>query len=245
MMADDIFVNCLLPTSIAFLKNKICICVFKAALTRTSSQTLDAKGRASKQRRRLWLAKVLDQVPSGKGHRVRESLTKKLYAGGGGSRKTWDRDWDISFWKEQSARLKKARKEATDTLEGRGKNGRAREVKATSSAVKEDEAILGFSTTDTDTDDSVLTRLYVADTSLFARDNDIKPVCLHSSTKEKELGQRDGEKGMSSGGTHMIWTQLASVALLVECSGLRLMVNVSEDFVWICTYCTASLSQQC
>ncbi|KAH9544419.1 hypothetical protein CY35_13G118900 [Sphagnum magellanicum] len=167
---------------------------FKAALTRTSSQTLDAKGRASKQRRRLWLAKVLDQVPSGKGHRVRESLTKKLYAGGGGSRKTWDRDWDISFWKEQSARLKKARKEATDTLEGRGKNGRAREVKATSSAVKEDEAILGFSTTDTDTDDSVLTRLYVADTSLFARDNDIKPVCLHSSTKEKELGQRDGEK---------------------------------------------------
>jgi hypothetical protein len=123
-------------------------------------------------------------------------LTKKLYAGGGGSRKTWDRDWDISFWKEQSARLKKARKEATDTLEGRGKNGRAREVKATSSAVKEDEAILGFSTTETDTDDSVLTRLYVADTSLFARDNDIKPVCLHSSTTEKELGQRDGEKGM-------------------------------------------------
>ncbi|CAK9202807.1 unnamed protein product [Sphagnum troendelagicum] len=156
-------------------------------------KTLDAKSRASKQRRHLWLAKVLDQVPSGKGHRVRESLTKKLYAGGGGSRKTWDRDWDISFWKEQSARLKKARKEATDILEGRGKNGRAREVKATSSAVKEDEAILGFSTTDTDTDDSVLTRLYVADTSLFARDNDIKPVCLHSSTKEKELGQRDGE----------------------------------------------------
>jgi hypothetical protein len=196
MMANDIFVNCLLPTSIAFLKNTTCICVFKAALTRTSGQTLDAKSRASKQRRRLWLAKVLDQVPSGKGHRVRESLTKKLYAGGGGSRKTWDRDWDISFWKEQSARLKKARKEATDTLEGRGKNGRAREVKATSSAVKEDEAILGFSNTDTDTDDSVLTRLYVADTSLFARDNDIKPVCLHSSTKEKELGQRDGEKGM-------------------------------------------------
>ncbi|CAK9863601.1 unnamed protein product [Sphagnum jensenii] len=169
---------------------------FKAALTRTSSQTLDVKSRASKQRRRLWLAKVLDQVPSGKGHRVRESLTKKLYAGGGGSRKTWDRDWDISFWKEQSARLKKARKEATDTLEGRGKNGRAREVKATSSAVKEDEAILGFSTTDTDTDDSVLTRLYVADTSLFARDNDIKPVCLHSSTKEKVLGQRDGTIGI-------------------------------------------------
>ncbi|CAM6078942.1 unnamed protein product [Sphagnum tenellum] len=159
-------------------------------------KTLDVKSRASKQRRRLWLAKVLDQVPSGKGHRVRESLTKKLYAGGGGSRKTWDRDWDISFWKEQSARLKKARKEATDTLEGRRQNGRAREVKATSSAVKEDEAILGFSTTDTDTDDSVLTRLYVADTSLFARDNDIKPVCLHSSTKEKELGQRDGTIGI-------------------------------------------------
>ncbi|CAM6051362.1 unnamed protein product [Sphagnum compactum] len=176
-------------------------------------KTLDAKGRASKQRRRLWLAKVLDQVPSGKGHRVRESLTKKLYAGGGGSRKTWDRDWDISFWKEQSARLKKARKEATDTLEGRGKNGRSREVKATSSAVKEDEAILGFNTADTDTDDSVLTRLYVADTSLFARDNDIKPVCLHSSTKEKELGQRDGEKGTIGNGLEACLGQLSFPAL--------------------------------
>jgi hypothetical protein len=50
---------------------------------------------------------MLDKVPRSKVGGVRESLTKKLYAGGE-SCETWVRDWDISFWKEQSTRIKKA-----------------------------------------------------------------------------------------------------------------------------------------
>lgn len=120
---------------------------------------------------------MLDDAPCGKAGGVRESLTKKLYAGGV-SRKTWDRDWDISFWKEQSVRIKKAKQEASDVVDGRAGQS------------VEEEVLMRIKNADAD-GDSILTRLYVADTSLFPRNDDIKPLSMLTSLKVE-----GGEKGI-------------------------------------------------
>ena len=161
-------------------------------MVRNNEKSQGVKSQGFQRRRISWLDKMLDKAPRGKAGGVRESLTKKLYAGGV-SRKTWDRDWDISFWKEQSARIKKAKLEALDVVEGRAG------VRAVKDAivVKEEEVLQKFKNTDAE-GDSLLSRLYVADTSLFPRDNDIKPLYMLGEVKEegktKCLG---GEKGMS------------------------------------------------
>lgn len=148
----------------------------KAALVRTNEHSRGAKGQALKRRRQSWMSKMLDDAPRGKAGGVRESLTKKLYAGGV-SRKTWDRDWDISFWKEQSVRIKKAKQEASDVVDSRA-----------GQSVKE-EVLMRIKNEDAD-GDSILTRLYVADTSLFPRNDDIKPLSMLTGLKVE-----DSEKG--------------------------------------------------
>lgn len=140
-------------------------------MVRNQEQNQGAKPHGLKRRRNSWLDKMLDKAPRGKAGGVREKLTKKLYAGGV-ARKTWDRDWDISFWKEQSARIKKAKQEATDVVEGRF-----------GLQVKEEDAVLKSMDAESD---SLLSRLYVADTSLFPRDNDVKPlISLLADVKEE------------------------------------------------------------
>lgn len=74
-------------------------------MVRNNEQAQGSKSKSLKRRRNSWLERMLDKAPRGKAGGVRESLTKKLYAGGV-ARKTWDRDWDVSFWKELSARIK-------------------------------------------------------------------------------------------------------------------------------------------
>lgn len=147
-------------------------------MVRNQEQNQGAKPQGLKRRRNSWMDKMLDKAPRGKAGGVRESLTKKLYAGGV-ARKTWDRDWDISFWKEQSARIKKAKQEATDSVEGRF-----------GLQVKEEDAVLKSMDAESD---SLLSRLYVADTSLFPRDNDIKPlISLLADVKEEDKPKPSG-----------------------------------------------------
>lgn len=169
---------------------------FKAAMVRNNEQAQGSKSKSLKRRRNSWLERMLDKAPRGKAGGVRESLTKKLYAGGV-ARKTWDRDWDVSFWKEQSARIKKAKQEASDVVEGRA-GMRGGEISKGTITVKE-EMILERLKNVNNEGDSILSRLYVADTSLFPRDNDIKPlVNLLADVKEEGKPKcSGGEKATS------------------------------------------------
>ncbi|KAG0571819.1 hypothetical protein KC19_VG045400 [Ceratodon purpureus] len=162
---------------------------YKAAMARTNHKSQGVKSQGLKRRRNSWLKKVLDKAPRGKAGGVRESLTKKLYAGGV-SRKTWDRDWDISFWKEQSARIKKAKQEASDVVEGRD-SVRAGEFLRDGIVVNKEAVLEKFKNVDAE-NDSILSRLYVADTSLFPRDNDIMPLCLQGDVKEESKSKYVG-----------------------------------------------------
>ncbi|KAG0561656.1 hypothetical protein KC19_9G081900 [Ceratodon purpureus] len=168
---------------------------YKAAMVRTNEKSQGVKSQGLKRRRNSWLEKMLDKAPRGKAGGVRESLTKKLYAGGM-PRKTWDRDWDISFWKEQSARAKKANQEASDVVEGRA-SVRAGEFSRDGIVVKEEAVLENFMNVDA-VNYSISSRLYVADTSLFPRDNDIKPLYLLSDVKEEGKSKcLGGEKATS------------------------------------------------
>lgn len=164
-------------------------------MVRTIEKNQDVKSQGLKRRRNSWLDKMLDKAPRGKAGGVRQSLTRKLYSGGV-SRKTWDRDWDISFWKEQSARIKKAKQEASDVVDITA-GVRAGEFPRDGTVVKKEEAVLEkFRNVDAE-GDSILSRLYVADTSLFPRDNDIKPFYLLGAIKEDAKPKcSGGERGM-------------------------------------------------
>jgi hypothetical protein len=163
-------------------------------MVRTNERSQGVKSQVLKRRRNSWLEKMLDKAPRGKAGGVRESLTKKLYAGGV-SRKTWDRDWDISFWKEQSSRIKKAKQEASHVVEGRA-SVRAGEFPRDGIVVKEEAGLEKYKNIDAE-GDSILSRLYVADTSLFPRNNDIKPLYLLGDVKEEGKTKcPGGEKGM-------------------------------------------------
>jgi hypothetical protein len=51
-------------------------------MVRTNERSQGVKSQVLKRRRNSWLEKMLDKAPRGKAGGVRESLTKKLYAGG-------------------------------------------------------------------------------------------------------------------------------------------------------------------
>lgn len=96
--------------------------------------------------------------------KIRENLTKKIYATSTGRRKrAWDRDCEIEFWKP---RCTKSKSEKVETLHS------ILEVlkKATNSISGTDQGPDGKTT------DSILSRVYLADTSVFPRKDDIKPL---------------------------------------------------------------------
>ncbi|KAL2650738.1 hypothetical protein R1flu_018866 [Riccia fluitans] len=145
------------------------IAAFKAAQARSYEISGDMKSVSSKAQSsgRLW--KVLDKKYSANG--ARDNLIRKLYAGGG--RKCWDRDWDIAFWRERDPNQRKVRKEAEST----GK----------------DSDVIDTETDPEDTE--FFDRLYVADTSLFPRKEDVKPLSVHANHAEGTSAiepERDG-----------------------------------------------------
>lgn len=96
--------------------------------------------------------------------KIRESLTKKIYGATNGRRKrAWDRDCEIEFWKHRCIKVRNPEKIATlksvlDLL----RNG------SQSPDAKQDSECQPAN--------PILSRLYVADTSVFPRNNDIKPL---------------------------------------------------------------------
>ncbi|KAL8256101.1 hypothetical protein R6Q59_031168 [Mikania micrantha] len=93
---------------------------------------------------------------------VRENLTKKIYGIGGKRKRAWTRDCEIEFWKHRCSKVSKPEKIGTlkSVLDLLRKGPEVMEVKKENTV--EDPSL-------------ILSRLYVADASVFPRKADIKP----------------------------------------------------------------------
>ncbi|KAI3522478.1 hypothetical protein L1887_00282 [Cichorium endivia] len=102
---------------------------------------------------------------------IRENLTKKIYGVGGKRKRAWTRDCEIEFWKHRCSKVSKPEKIETlkSVLELLRKGPEVVEVKKENT-----ENAPG----------SILSRLYVADSSVFPRKADIKPL---SALKSPEV----------------------------------------------------------
>jgi len=106
--------------------------------------------------------------------KTRDNLTKKIYGTSNGRRKrAWDRDWEIEFWKH---RCKRTKPEKVETLH----SVLALLKKATNTSSND-------STTDEGPEgekNSILSRVYLADTSVFPRKDDIKPLSVLAGSSQ-------------------------------------------------------------
>lgn len=99
---------------------------------------------------------------------VRENLTKKIYGIGGKRKRAWTRDCEIEFWKHRCSKVSKPEKiETLKSVLDLLRTGP--EIKE----IKKEDTIEARS--------SILSRLYVADTSVFPRKDDIKPLSFQST----------------------------------------------------------------
>ena len=104
--------------------------------------------------------------------KVRENLTKKIYASSNGRRKrAWDRDCEVEFWKYRCMRATKPEKIATL----KSVLGLLRNSLDNSDQGSESQAT-----------NPILSRLYLADTSIFPRKDDIKPLSALKVTGNSE-----------------------------------------------------------
>ncbi|KAF5460535.1 hypothetical protein F2P56_020399 [Juglans regia] len=108
--------------------------------------------------------------------KVRENLTKKIYGASNGRRKrAWDRDCEVEFWKHRCMRATKPEK--IETL--KSVLGLLRKSADNSDQGSESQAT-----------NPILSRLYLADTSVFPRKDNLKPLsalkAVGSSEQNKE-----------------------------------------------------------
>ncbi|KAJ0250301.1 Uncharacterized protein HA466_0144610 [Hirschfeldia incana] len=111
--------------------------------------------------------------------KVRENLTKKIYADSNGKRKTaWHRDCEVEFWKHRC--MKAGKPEKIETL------------KSVLSLLKKKpaDAETNVSSEAPQASDPILSRLYLADTSVFPRNHDIKPLV---GSKETGISQSNAK----------------------------------------------------
>ncbi|KAH7657878.1 Zinc finger RING/FYVE/PHD-type protein [Dioscorea alata] len=132
---------------------------FRAALARPQNEVVDKTG----------LSHVAVRKPFLQKGKTRENLTKKIYQTSTGRRKkAWDRDCEVEFWKR---RCMIAKPQKVETLQSVLELLR----KASSSSLEDSEI-------DQDphkqTTDSILSRVYLADASVFPRKDDIKPLSV-------------------------------------------------------------------
>ncbi|KAG8382120.1 hypothetical protein BUALT_Bualt05G0043500 [Buddleja alternifolia] len=111
--------------------------------------------------------------------KIRESLTKKIYGAGGKRRRAWTRECEVEFWKHRCIKASKpekiqALKSVLDIL--RDNSDSTKEIP------RNEEEAKG----------SILSRLYLADNSVFPRKNDVKPVldlkAVATSEQKRESG---------------------------------------------------------
>ncbi|XP_048320341.2 uncharacterized protein At4g10930 isoform X1 [Ziziphus jujuba] len=108
--------------------------------------------------------------------KVRENLTKKIYASNGRRKRAWDRDCEIEFWKHRCMRASKPEKIQTlksvlDLLRNES-DGTETEQRSEKRA------------------NPILSRLYLADTSVFPRKDDIKPLSALKTSSDSEKNSK-------------------------------------------------------
>ncbi|CAH2071033.1 unnamed protein product [Thlaspi arvense] len=103
--------------------------------------------------------------------KVRENLTKKIYADPNGKRKSaWHRDCEVEFWKHRCIETRKPEKIET--------------LKSVLSLLKKKPADgkTNVSSEAPQASNPILSRLYLADTSVFPRNHDMKPLLASKET---------------------------------------------------------------
>lgn len=116
--------------------------------------------------------------------KARENLTKKIYGTASGKRRrAWDRDWEVEFWKHRCMHTAPEKvetlKSVIDLLKRSSDSG---------SSVNEKRS-------DIDDNNSILSRLYLADASVFPRKEGLKPVSILSKQgKEREEQENTSSK---------------------------------------------------
>ncbi|CAK9143154.1 unnamed protein product [Ilex paraguariensis] len=111
--------------------------------------------------------------------KIRENLTKKIYGIGGRRRRAWTRDCEIEFWKHRCLKISKPEKiETLKSVLDLLRNG--------SESTEMKHGIEGEATT------SILSRLYLADTSVCPRKDDVKPFSALKTdeTPEQTLAEK-------------------------------------------------------
>lgn len=137
---------------------------------------------------------VNKNVPSGRAvkksllqkGKTRENLTKKIYGTSTGRRKrAWDRDWEVEFWKHRCTRTKPEKVETLHSVLAFLK-------KATNSCSIDS----GIDEGPEKEKNSILSRVYLADTSVFPRKDDIKPLSVLAESSQT-VNMCNTEKGLS------------------------------------------------
>lgn len=111
--------------------------------------------------------------------KVRESLTKKIYGISNGRRKrAWDRDCEVEFWKYRCTRA--MRPEKIETLNS-----------VLSLLRKGSDSPVTIKESEQNSANSILSRVYLADTSVLPRKDDIKPLsnCEDATEPEQKKAQ--------------------------------------------------------
>ncbi|KAB2017056.1 hypothetical protein ES319_D08G134200v1 [Gossypium barbadense] len=106
--------------------------------------------------------------------KVRENLTKKIYADSNGRRKrAWDRDCEVEFWKYRC--MGASRPENVETLKS-----------VLDLLRNNEEGSERWPTSECQASNPILSRLYLADTSVFPRKDDIRPLSALKTTGSSE-----------------------------------------------------------
>jgi hypothetical protein len=126
---------------------------FRAAITGPKTELVNKLSPSALKARKSMLQKG----------KVRENLTRKIFAASNGRRKrAWDRDCEIEFWKYRCTRASKPEK--IETLKSVLDLLRKSSENPESEQAPEPQA-----------KNPILSRLYIADTSVFPRKADVKP----------------------------------------------------------------------
>ncbi|KAJ0964996.1 hypothetical protein J5N97_026134 [Dioscorea zingiberensis] len=156
---------------------------FRAALARPKNEVVDKSEPSHSVTRKPFLLKG----------KTRENLTKKIYQTSTGRRKkAWDRDCEVEFWKHRCRRTKTEKVETLQSV--------LELLKRASSSCLENSEIDQDS--HKQTTDSILSRVYLADASVFPRKDDIMPLSVlegyqvmgsHGKNREKNVGNVPGK----------------------------------------------------
>ncbi|TKY60736.1 PHD and RING finger domain-containing protein 1 [Spatholobus suberectus] len=146
---------------------------FRAAITGPKTELVNKLSPAAMKAKKSMLQKG----------KVREHLTKKIFGTSNGRRKrAWDRDCEIEFWKYRCMRATKPEKVETlkSVLDLLRKGSDSPESKQASECQAKNP---------------ILSRLYLADTSVFPRKEDVKPLSvLKTIANSPQTKQNPSEK---------------------------------------------------